>query len=304
MDFGVVMSDTPTWLWVTVGGPRRFGDDKSWVVDGCAGDSEERLHLVKRKKYHPVNGTHPQIPVQETRVRRYFLLKINTQPAEPPRVTALITYRVAFTLAFVETSPSSTRLPFLESSFETLACCRFHFLLVCTHAPASAQSTKGVRYGFRANTRREAMGRRRVEMKRIEDKSSRQVTFSKRRGGLMKKARELSVLCGVDVGVVVFSCRGKLYDFCSGTDRLPLSLVKSPLSLVKSSTNVSKNTWLTSVEIDTVAQYPTPDEIFKRRPFYLLSDIQHRTCITWAINSPAKDKGDHTMIMDFEVNPL
>ncbi|KAK3033347.1 hypothetical protein RJ639_034397 [Escallonia herrerae] len=63
------------------------------------------------------------------------------------------------------------------------------------------------------------MGRRRVEMKRIEDKSSRQVTFSKRRGGLMKKARELSVLCGVDVSVVVFSCRGKLYDFCSGTDR-------------------------------------------------------------------------------------
>ncbi|KAK2993301.1 hypothetical protein RJ640_000016 [Escallonia rubra] len=63
------------------------------------------------------------------------------------------------------------------------------------------------------------MGRRKVEMKRIEDKSSRQVTFSKRRGGLMKKARELSVLCGVDVGVVVFSCSGKLYDFCSGTDR-------------------------------------------------------------------------------------
>ncbi|KAK3035866.1 hypothetical protein RJ639_033003 [Escallonia herrerae] len=63
------------------------------------------------------------------------------------------------------------------------------------------------------------MGRRKVEMKRIEDKSSRQVTFSKRRGGLMKKARELSVLCGVDVGVVVFSCRGKLYDFCSGTYR-------------------------------------------------------------------------------------
>ncbi|KAL3728559.1 hypothetical protein ACJRO7_033193 [Eucalyptus globulus] len=60
------------------------------------------------------------------------------------------------------------------------------------------------------------MGRRKVEIRRIADKSSRQVTFSKRRGGLMKKARELSVLCDVDVALVVFSARGKLYEFCSG----------------------------------------------------------------------------------------
>ncbi|KAI6692205.1 hypothetical protein NL676_019915 [Syzygium grande] len=60
------------------------------------------------------------------------------------------------------------------------------------------------------------MGRRKVEIRRIADKSSRQVTFSKRRGGLMKKARELSVLCDVDVALAVFSSRGKLYEFCSG----------------------------------------------------------------------------------------
>ncbi|KAL3511456.1 hypothetical protein ACH5RR_030857 [Cinchona calisaya] len=59
------------------------------------------------------------------------------------------------------------------------------------------------------------MGRRKVEIKKIEDKSSRQVTFSKRRKGMMKKAQELSVLCDVDVAVLVFSTRGKLYDFCS-----------------------------------------------------------------------------------------
>ncbi|KAL9257644.1 Agamous-like MADS-box protein AGL70-like protein [Drosera capensis] len=59
------------------------------------------------------------------------------------------------------------------------------------------------------------MGRRKVEMKRIEDKSSRQVTFSKRRGGLMKKARQLSVLCDAQVAVVVFSSGGRLYEFCS-----------------------------------------------------------------------------------------
>ncbi|PWA67518.1 Transcription factor, MADS-box [Artemisia annua] len=61
------------------------------------------------------------------------------------------------------------------------------------------------------------MGRRKLEMKRIEDKNSRQVTFSKRRTGLMKKARQLSVLCDVDIAVLVFSARGKLYESCSGT---------------------------------------------------------------------------------------
>ncbi|XP_071726317.1 MADS-box protein FLOWERINGUS C-like isoform X2 [Rutidosis leptorrhynchoides] len=60
------------------------------------------------------------------------------------------------------------------------------------------------------------MGRKKLEMKRIEDKSSRQVTFSKRRSGLFKKARHLSVLCDVDIGVVVFSARGKLYESSSG----------------------------------------------------------------------------------------
>lgn len=53
-------------------------------------------------------------------------------------------------------------------------------------------------------------------MKRIEDNSSRQVTFSKRRSGLIKKARELSILCDVEVALLVFSSRGKQYVFCSG----------------------------------------------------------------------------------------
>ncbi|PWA86712.1 flowering locus C-like protein, splicing variant 2 [Artemisia annua] len=63
------------------------------------------------------------------------------------------------------------------------------------------------------------MGRRKLEIKRIEDKNSRQVTFSKRRTGLMKKARQLSVLCDVDIAVVVFSSGGKLYEFSTGSNR-------------------------------------------------------------------------------------
>ncbi|KAE8710266.1 Flowering locus C, putative isoform 2 [Hibiscus syriacus] len=60
------------------------------------------------------------------------------------------------------------------------------------------------------------MGRRKLEIKRIEDKNSRQVTFSKRRSGLFKKARELSVLCDVEIALVIFSSRGRLYEFSGG----------------------------------------------------------------------------------------
>ncbi|XP_028769080.1 MADS-box transcription factor 6 [Neltuma alba] len=59
------------------------------------------------------------------------------------------------------------------------------------------------------------MGRGRVELKRIENKINRQVTFSKRRNGLMKKAYELSVLCDAEVALIIFSGRGKLYEFGS-----------------------------------------------------------------------------------------
>ncbi|KAH1106972.1 hypothetical protein J1N35_010740 [Gossypium stocksii] len=59
------------------------------------------------------------------------------------------------------------------------------------------------------------MGRGRVELKRIENKINRQVTFSKRRNGLLKKAYELSVLCDAEVALIIFSNRGKLYEFGS-----------------------------------------------------------------------------------------
>ncbi|XP_073026407.1 agamous-like MADS-box protein MADS3 isoform X2 [Primulina eburnea] len=59
------------------------------------------------------------------------------------------------------------------------------------------------------------MGRGRVELKRIENKINRQVTFSKRRNGLLKKAYELSVLCDAEVALIIFSSRGKLYEFSS-----------------------------------------------------------------------------------------
>nr|7NB0_A Chain A, Developmental protein SEPALLATA 3 [Arabidopsis thaliana]7NB0_B Chain B, Developmental protein SEPALLATA 3 [Arabidopsis thaliana]7NB0_C Chain C, Developmental protein SEPALLATA 3 [Arabidopsis thaliana]7NB0_D Chain D, Developmental protein SEPALLATA 3 [Arabidopsis thaliana] len=47
-----------------------------------------------------------------------------------------------------------------------------------------------------------------------------QVTFAKRRNGLLKKAYELSVLCDAEVALIIFSNRGKLYEFCSSSSML------------------------------------------------------------------------------------
>ncbi|XP_024438033.1 truncated transcription factor CAULIFLOWER D isoform X3 [Populus trichocarpa] len=59
------------------------------------------------------------------------------------------------------------------------------------------------------------MGRGKVELKRIENPTRRQVTFSKRRNGLLKKAFELSILCDAEVSLIVFSPTGKFYQFAS-----------------------------------------------------------------------------------------
>ncbi|RRT40048.1 hypothetical protein B296_00043862 [Ensete ventricosum] len=59
------------------------------------------------------------------------------------------------------------------------------------------------------------MGRGKVELKRIENKINRQVSFAKRRCGLLKKAHELSVLCDAEVALIVFSAHGRLFEFCS-----------------------------------------------------------------------------------------
>ncbi|XP_051121738.1 MADS-box protein SOC1-like [Andrographis paniculata] len=61
------------------------------------------------------------------------------------------------------------------------------------------------------------MVRGKTEMRLIENATSRQVTFSKRRNGLLKKAFELSVLCDAEVALIIFSPTGKLYEFASSS---------------------------------------------------------------------------------------
>ncbi|CAL5419494.1 unnamed protein product [Camellia sinensis] len=60
---------------------------------------------------------------------------------------------------------------------------------------------------------RKSKGRQKITMTKMENESNLQVTFSKRRSGLFKKASELSILCGAEVGIIVFSPGKKAYSF-------------------------------------------------------------------------------------------
>jgi hypothetical protein len=55
------------------------------------------------------------------------------------------------------------------------------------------------------------MGRKKIAIQRIADSRRRQVTFSRRRFGVMKKAYELSVLCNCDIGLIMFTSNEKLF---------------------------------------------------------------------------------------------
>ncbi|XP_004490446.1 MADS-box protein SVP-like isoform X2 [Cicer arietinum] len=59
------------------------------------------------------------------------------------------------------------------------------------------------------------MARQKIKIKKIDNATARQVTFSKRRRGIFKKAEELSVLCDAEVGLIIFSATGKLYEYGS-----------------------------------------------------------------------------------------
>nr|AGH39916.1 MADS domain protein [Clematis heracleifolia] len=61
------------------------------------------------------------------------------------------------------------------------------------------------------------MGRGKIEIKKIENSTNRQVTYSKRRNGIIKKAQELSVLCDAEVSLIMFSSTGRCTSFISPT---------------------------------------------------------------------------------------
>ncbi|KAK8379843.1 hypothetical protein O3P69_019672 [Scylla paramamosain] len=59
------------------------------------------------------------------------------------------------------------------------------------------------------------MGRKKIQISRITDERNRQVTFTKRKFGLMKKAYELSVLCDCEIALIIFNSSNKLFQYAS-----------------------------------------------------------------------------------------
>ncbi|XP_075478107.1 MADS-box protein SOC1-like isoform X2 [Primulina tabacum] len=81
------------------------------------------------------------------------------------------------------------------------------------------------------------MVRGKTQLKRIENTTSRQATFSKRRKGLLKKASELSVLCDADVAVIIFSPRGKLNQYASSSMEETIERYKRQVKNTQDSTS-------------------------------------------------------------------
>ncbi|XP_037426806.1 MADS-box transcription factor 51-like isoform X1 [Triticum dicoccoides] len=77
------------------------------------------------------------------------------------------------------------------------------------HTPASERQPEEARRGM--------VRRGPVELRRIEDRTSRQVRFSKRRLGLFKKAFEFGLLYDAEVALLVFSPAGRLYEYASSS---------------------------------------------------------------------------------------
>ncbi|CAN8254585.1 unnamed protein product [Cochlearia groenlandica] len=85
------------------------------------------------------------------------------------------------------------------------------------------------------------MTRGKIQIKRIENQTNRQVTFSKRRNGLFKKANELTVLCDARVSLIMFSSSNKLHEYIS-----PNTTMKEIVDLYQSVSEV--DVWSTQYE--------------------------------------------------------
>ena len=61
------------------------------------------------------------------------------------------------------------------------------------------------------------MGRRKIDMVRIDNERHRTVTYAKRKTGLIKKATELAILCDATVGIIIFGANKKMTVYSSST---------------------------------------------------------------------------------------
>ncbi|KAL7236239.1 hypothetical protein ACSBR1_019491 [Camellia fascicularis] len=84
---------------------------------------------------------------------------------------------------------------------------------------------------------RKSKGHQKITMTKMENESNLQVTFSKRQSGLFEKAGELSILCGAEVGIIVFSPGKKAYSFGHPTIDMIIDRFLSRDALLNSGTH-------------------------------------------------------------------
>ncbi|KAA8540671.1 hypothetical protein F0562_024410 [Nyssa sinensis] len=110
------------------------------------------------------------------------------------------------------------------------------------------------------------MGRGKVELKRIENPTNRQVSFAKRRNGLLKKAFELSILCDAEVGLLVFSPSGKAYEFASHDMGRTIARYRNEVGLSQSNNQGFRTMEILRTEIDDLKR--TIDNLEERHKHF------------------------------------
>nr|USH46152.1 MADS-box protein [Ipomoea batatas] len=111
------------------------------------------------------------------------------------------------------------------------------------------------------------MVRGKTQMKRIENATSRQVTFSKRRSGLLKKAFELSVLCDAEVTLIIFSQNGKPSEFSSSNAKRTIERYHK---------NVNKNLGLNTGTAEESTQLSKEEVVTLNKNINLLEDNKRK----------------------------
>ncbi|KAF5732988.1 MIKC mads-box transcription factor SOC1 isoform 1 [Tripterygium wilfordii] len=109
------------------------------------------------------------------------------------------------------------------------------------------------------------MVRGKTQMRRIENATSRQVTFSKRRNGLLKKAFELSVLCDAEVAVIIFSPRGKLYEFASARMQESIERYRRHIKDTQTNKPIEQNVQILKEEAECMVKKIELLEMSKRK---------------------------------------
>ncbi|MCO5577883.1 hypothetical protein L7F22_031718 [Adiantum nelumboides] len=122
------------------------------------------------------------------------------------------------------------------------------------------------------------MGRVKLEIRKIENPTNRQVTYSKRRNGLIKKAYELSVLCDIDIALIMFSPSGRLNHF-AGKKRSRVTNLEVSLILRGSILNRVSNVDANDIKMSDNATVNVPEQTLQyeiQRTQVQLQDMESR----------------------------